>query len=78
VLFRSRARGWWIAAMIVWAIPAIYLVSPKPLPFTYGTYLTWFNLSGPEILMTGRNFALLMLAGGLTAIAMWRSRTPAA
>jgi hypothetical protein len=74
----TPARGWWIAAMIAWALPAIFLLSPKPLPFTYGTYLTWFDLAGAEILLTGRSFVLLMLAGGLTAMALSRSRRPAA
>ncbi len=68
----------WIATMIAWALPALFLISPKPLPFTYGTYLTWFDLAGPEILLTGRSFALLMLAGGLTAFALWRDRRAAA
>lgn len=74
----SPARPWWIAAMIAWALPAIFLITPKPLPFTYGTYMTWFDLDGLEILLTGRSFVFLMLAGGLTAIAMWRSRLSAA
>ena len=73
----TPARGWWIAAMIAWALPAIFLISPKPLPFTYGTYLTWYGLDGPEILLTGRSYVLLMLAGGLTAMAFWRSRRSA-
>ena len=67
----------WIATMIAWALPALVLISPKPLPFTYGTYLTWFDLAGPEILLTGRSFVLLMLAGGLTAVALWRDRRSA-
>jgi alpha-1,2-mannosyltransferase len=74
----TPARPWWIAAMTAWALPAVFLISPKPLPFTYGTYLTWFDVEGPEILLTGRSFVLLMLAGGLTAVALWRSRRLAA
>lgn len=73
---RLAAGGsrWWIAAMIAWALPALFLLSPKPLPFTYGVYMDWFGIDGPEILLTGRSFYLLMLAGGLTAAAFWRDR----
>ena len=74
----TPARRLWIAAMAAWVLPALVLVSPKPLPFTYGTYLTWFDLGGPEILLTGRSYVLLMLAGGLTALALWRDRRRAA
>ena len=75
---RSAASPWWIAAIIAWALPAIFLVTPKTLPFTYGTYLTWFNLEGFEILLTGRSGLLMLLAGSLTALTLWRTRKLAA
>lgn len=71
---RAASSRWWIAAMIAWALPALFLLSPKPLPLTYGVYMDWFGIDGPEILLTGRSFYLLMLAGGLTAAAFWQDR----
>jgi len=70
----APSSKWWIAAMIAWALPVLFLLSPKPLPLTYGTYMDWFGIDGPEILLTGRSFYLLMLSGGLTAAAFWQDR----
>jgi hypothetical protein len=75
---RLRARAatgrWWIAAMVAWALPSIVLFSPRQLPFIYDTWDHWFGIDGAEILLTGRSFYLLMLAGGLTAVALWQDR----
>ncbi len=64
----------WVAAMIAWALPSLVLFSPRQFSFFYATWDDWFGIDGLEILLTGRSFYLLMLAGGLTALALWQDR----
>jgi hypothetical protein len=64
----------WLVAIAAWLLPALFVVFPKSLSFTYGLEVTWDDLSGLEILLSGRSAILLLFSGAATAIALWQER----
>lgn len=76
----ERMQAWsknsvlWVAAIIAWALPCLFVVVPKAMWFTLGEPGVWSDVDGWKILLSGRCGLLLLGAGGLTALAMWRER----
>ncbi len=70
----SRNSGLWLATIIAWALPCFFVVFPKSLWFTLGDHTAWSGLEGWELLLSGRCAFLLLAAGSLTAVSMWRER----
>jgi hypothetical protein len=64
----------WGLAIIAWAALCFFVVYPKMAWFTLGNSATWVDVEGWKILLSGRCALLLLTAGGLTAVAMWRER----
>jgi Glycosyltransferase family 87 len=67
-------EGLWLATAVSWLCLVGFLVLPMKLWLTLGTYDTWKDLHGWQILLSGRNGFLLILAGALTLITLGRER----
>jgi len=70
----SRNSLLWTLTIIAWALPCFFVVFPKQIWLTLGTNASWSGLDGWEILLSGRCGLLLLGAGGLTALTLWRER----
>jgi hypothetical protein len=70
----SRNSLLWTLTIIAWALPCFFVVFPKQIWLTLGTNASWSGLDGWEILLSGRCGLLLLAAGGLTALTLWRER----
>ncbi len=71
---RSKHSRLWVVTIIAWLLPALFVVFPKGLWFAYGVEATWVDLSGWEILLSGRGAITLLLAATASAVTLWQER----
>jgi hypothetical protein len=70
----SKNTPLWVATILAWTLPCLFVANPKGFWFTFGLQSTWSDIEGWKILLSGRVGFLFLGAGGLTALTLWRER----